>query len=106
MKLGLSDSLPLFGSGNVILRFWTSMGLIFSTSPIRIPPRAINSSIMRLRGVTVLKIISSTTSFSMIGQGGGLRSLNIFLKMSVSHGFLMLGSMEFMMKLKKALRLE
>ena len=42
----------------------------------------------------------------MIGHGGGLRSLNIFLKMGVSHGFLMLGSMEFMMKLKKALRLE
>jgi hypothetical protein len=31
---------------------------------------------------------------------------HIFLKMGVSHGFLMLGSMEFMMKLKKALRLE
>jgi hypothetical protein len=53
-----------------------------------------------------LKIISLITSFSMIGHGGGLRSLNIFFKMGVSHGFLMLGSMEFMMKLKKALRLE
>ena len=27
----------------------------------------------------------------MIGHGGGLRSLNIFLKMGVSHGFLVLG---------------
>jgi len=29
------------------------MTLIFRTSPTRIPPRAINSSMMRLRGMTV-----------------------------------------------------
>ena len=82
------------------------MGLILRTLSTRILLRAINSSMMRLRGLTVLNMISSITSFSMIGHGGGLRSLNIFLKMGVSHGFLMLGSMEFLMKLKKALRLE
>ena len=33
---------------------------------------------MRLRGLVVLKIISSISSFSKIGHWGGLRSLNIF----------------------------
>ena len=42
----------------------------------------------------------------MIGHGGDLLSVNIFLKMGVSHGFWMLISMEFLMKLKNALRLE
>ena len=51
-------------------------------------------------------MISSISSFSMIGHGGDLLSLNIFLKMGVPHGFWMLISMEFLMKLKNALRLE
>ena len=62
-------------------------GVIFKTSPILIPPRAISSSIRRFLGFTVLKMISSTTSFSKISQGIGFVSLNIFLKIGVSQGF-------------------
>jgi hypothetical protein len=63
------------------------MGLILSTSPIRIPPLAISSSMMRLRGLDVLKMISSIESFSMIFHCPGRLALNIFLKMGVSQGF-------------------
>jgi hypothetical protein len=73
-----------------------SIGLILRTSPMRIPPRAINSSMMRLRGLVVLKMISPISSFLMVGHGGHLLSLNIFLKMGVSHGFWMLITMEFL----------
>jgi len=56
--------LPFLGSGNVIFLSLTSTGLIFSTSPMRIPPLAMSSNMMRFRGLAVLKIISSIESFS------------------------------------------
>jgi hypothetical protein len=39
---------------------------------------------MRLRGLVVLKMISSISSFSKIGHGGGLRSLNLSQNGSVT----------------------
>jgi hypothetical protein len=42
---------------------------------------------MRLRGLDVLKIISSIESFSMIFHCSGRLALNIFLRIGVSQGF-------------------
>ncbi len=50
-------------------------------------------------------MISSTTSFSIMGQDGGFASLNIFFKAGVSHGLLYLKSNVLITKLKKVLRL-
>jgi hypothetical protein len=50
-------------------------------------------------------MISSTTSFSIMGQDGSLASLNIFFKAGVSHGLLNLKSNVLITKLKKVLRL-
>ena len=64
-----SYSLPLFGSLRVSLRSWISEGVSFSTSLILIPPLAISSRINRFLGFDVLKITSSTVSFSIMFQG-------------------------------------
>jgi hypothetical protein len=50
-------------------------------------------------------MISSTISFSNIGQGEGLASLNIFFRIGVSHGFWNFKSNALIAKLKKVLRL-
>ena len=50
-------------------------------------------------------MISSTTSFSIIGQDGGFASLNNFFRVGVSHGLLNLISNVLNAKLKKVLRL-
>ena len=44
--------------------------------------------------------------FKIQTEGGQMTKAELIEKMGVSHGFRMLGSMEFLMKLKKALRLE
>ena len=46
-----SYSRPLFGFRSISFWSWISFIVNFSTSPIRIPPLAINSSIRRLRGL-------------------------------------------------------
>jgi hypothetical protein len=75
----------------------TSTDLIFSTSPLHIPPLAISSSMIRLRGLDVLKMISSIESFPMILHCSGRLALNIFLKMGVSQGFWISKSMVLQM---------
>lgn len=57
-----------------------------STSPIRIPPLAISSSVSRFLGLSVLKMISSTTSFSRIVHCLPLASLKVLLRIGESHG--------------------
>ena len=74
----------------------------FNTSPTLIPDRAMSSSMRRSLGFSVLKTISSTTSFSKISQGMGFGSLKSFFKIGALHGFCKLESIELLMKLKKA----
>ena len=50
-------------------------------------------------------MISSTISFSKMGQDGGFASLNNFFRAGVSQGLLNLISNVLMIKLKKVLRL-
>ena len=78
-----------------------SFHLSFSTSPIRIPPRAINSRINRFRTLVVLKIISSTVSFSIIFQLMVTFGRNSLRSIGISQGFLKFGSRLFFRKLKK-----
>jgi hypothetical protein len=59
----------------------------------------------RFRKLLVLKIISSTISFSIMGQEGGFASRNIFFRVRVSQGLSNLISNVLMTKLKKVLRL-
>ena len=65
------------------------------------PPRAINSSINRLRALVVRKMISSMVSFSMIFHLKGTLSRYSFRIMGLSHGFLSSGSILLRTKLKK-----
>jgi len=83
------------------LRSWMSQNLSFNTSPIRIPPRAINSRINWLRILIVLKIISSTVSFSRIVQLMDTFGRNSFRRIGKSQGFWKLKSRLFFKKLKK-----
>ena len=79
-----------------------SLGVNFNTSPILIPPRAINSSIKRLRIIVVRKMISSIVSFSIKSQYGGVGARNNCLSIGESHGFLKSETRLFLIKLKKA----
>jgi hypothetical protein len=72
----------------------------FSTSPMRIPPRAINSRINRLRTLVVRKMISSMVSFSMIFHLKGTLSRYSLRIMGLSHGFRSSGSILLRTKLK------
>jgi hypothetical protein len=79
-----------------------SRGLKLRISPILIPPRAISSRMSRFLLFEVLKMISSTVSFSTIFQGTGFWSLNVFRRRGDSQGFTNFSLPELMMKLKKA----
>jgi len=96
-----SCSFPLFGSLMINLRPWMSQNLSFKTSPIRIPPRAINSRINRFRTLVVLNIISSTVSFSIIFQRTITVGRNNFRSIGKSQGFSKCKSRLFFRKLKK-----
>jgi len=63
-----SRSFPLFGFRRISFRPWMSLFVSFSTSPIRRPLLAISSRISRFLGFIVLKMISSTVSFSRMSQ--------------------------------------
>ena len=78
-----------------------SLGINFNTSPILIPPRAINSRISRFLGLMVRKMISSTTSFSRMVQRIGPGGRYSFFSIRVSQGLRKLGSRLWVMKLKK-----
>jgi len=99
-----SNSFPLFGSRMITFRSSISLGWSLRTSPARIQLRVISSSINRFRGLRVLKMISSTTSFSRILNWAGLPALNSFLRVGLSHGFWKSESIELLMKLNKAAR--
>jgi hypothetical protein len=68
-----------------------SFFLSFNTSPIRIPPRAINSRINRSRALAVRQIISSITSFSMISHFIVTLCLNSFRIIGTSQGLIAFG---------------
>ena len=63
-----SASFPLLGSRMITFRSSISLDWSFRTSPTRMQLRAISSSINRFLGFRVLKMISSTTSFSRISN--------------------------------------
>jgi len=97
----ISRSLPLLGARRVSFRSSISAGVNFKTSPILIPPRAINSRISRFLGLMVRKMISSITSFSRMVQRMGPGDRYSFFSIGVSHGLRKLGSRFWVMKLKK-----
>ena len=78
-----------------------SVGVNFKTSPILIPPRAINSRISRFLGLMVRKMISSTTSFSRMVHRMGPGGRYSFFSMGEAHGLRKSGSRFWVMKLKK-----
>ena len=82
----------------------TSIPLSFRTSPTRMPPLAISSSINRFRGLSDLKMNSSTTSFSRIDHRRPFDTRNVFFKILESQGLTNDGSTVFLMKLKRVLR--
>ena len=99
-----SFSLPLLGWRRVSFRPSISAGVSFKTSLILIPARPSSSKMILLRGLMVLKIISSTTSFSRMFHSIILARLNIFFSNAPSQGFASWGSNVFAVKLKKAER--
>ena len=82
-----------------------SLGTIFNTSPIRIAPRAMSSSIKRFLGCAVRKMISSTVSFSSISNWGFILGRNSFRSIGESHGLENSWSRLSLMKLKNTNRL-
>jgi hypothetical protein len=68
-----------FSTVNILGDEFTSLTLML--------PRAISSSMRRFLGFVVLKMISSTTSFSRIVQWAILAGLNSFLSIGVLEGF-------------------
>lgn len=99
-----SISFPLFGSWMITFLPSILLGVIFKTSPALIPPLAMSSSIRRFLGLSVQKMISSTTSFSRTFQLITFWALNIFFRIGDSQGFLSSGKKDCLMKLKKAER--
>jgi hypothetical protein len=93
--------LSAFGSLSVSFRSSMPLGVNFNTSPILIPPRAINSRMSRFLGLMVRKMISSTISFSRMVQRMGPGGRYSFFSMGVSHGLRKLGSRFWVTKLKK-----
>ena len=98
-------SRPLFGSRNNSFLSATSLGTIVKTSPIRIAPRAINSSIKRFLILLVRKMISSTVSFSRISNCVFTFTRNNLRNIGESQGLIKSGSRLFLAKLKNANRL-
>ena len=86
-KKATSASLPLFGSRIIAFRSSISPGLSLRTSPTLMPLLAMSSSNRRFLGFRVLKIISSTTSFSRILSCVGLPARNSFRSAGLSQGF-------------------
>src|SRR4030042_4750352 len=97
----ISRSLPLLGARRVSFRSAISPSVNFKTSPILIPPRAINLRMRRFLGLMVRKMISSITSFSRMVQRMGPGGRYSFFSIGVSHGLRKLGSRFWVMKLKK-----
>ena len=81
--------------------FFSSRHCTLYSSRVNIPPRAINSRINRFRTLVVLKIISSTVSFSIIFQLMVTFGRNSLRSIGISQGFLKFGSRLFFRKLKK-----
>lgn len=104
MKI-VSYSWPLLGSFNINFRSDISLGSSFRTSPIRMPPRAISSSIRRFLVLDVRNMISSTVSLSRTSHWYFTFGLYSLCGNGESQGFIIFVSRLFFTKLKNADRL-